>query len=72
MTSRTLIESVLALPEADRIEAARLLMRSLPEAKIPEPFEEEQINEALRRSADVRAGRAKLIPGDEVFRELIN
>jgi putative addiction module component (TIGR02574 family) len=71
MTQATqrLLEQALALPAEEKIKLAEELLASL------DPADQKEIDaawaeEAERRLADYRAGRAKAIDAEEVFREL--
>ena len=63
---------VLGLSQAERARLAHVILLSLEH----EPFEEPEAVEAAwakeieRRVEDVRTGRVKTIPGEEVFREI--
>lgn len=68
MTTKKLIEEVLALPVEERALIADSLLRSLnaPDADIDAKW----TAEARRRLEELRTGKAKPIPGDEVFSEI--
>ncbi len=62
MTTRKLLEEALSLPVEQRALLADSLLRSLnqPRATI----------DAKKRLRDLRSGKVKAIPGDEVFSEI--
>ena len=67
--TRRIFEQAMALPARERESLAELLLVSL------DPADQKEIDaawaeEAERRLADYRAGRAKAIDAEEVFREL--
>jgi putative addiction module component (TIGR02574 family) len=65
MTTKKIIEEVLSLPVEDRALIADSLLRSLnmPNNGIDEKWTEV----AKRRLQELRSGKVKPIPGDEVF-----
>jgi putative addiction module component (TIGR02574 family) len=65
MTIKKIIEEVLSLPVEDRALIADSLLRSLnkPNSEIDEKWAEV----AKRRLQELRSGKVKPIPGDEVF-----
>lgn len=68
MTTRKLIEQALSLPVEERALIADSLLRSLnaPDTAIDTKWTEV----AKRRLQELRSGKAKPIPGDEVFSEV--
>lgn len=68
MTTRKLIEEALSLPIEERALIADLLLRSLntPHTDIDVKWTET----AKRRFQELRTGKVKPIPGDEVFAEI--
>lgn len=69
MTTRKLIEEALSLPVEERALIADSLLRSLnvPNAAIDAKWAEV----AKRRLQELRSGKVKPIPGDEVFSEVL-
>ena len=69
MTTRKLIEEALSLPVEERALIADSLLRSLnvPDAAIDAKWTEV----AKRRLQELRSGKVKPIPGDEVFTEVL-
>jgi putative addiction module component (TIGR02574 family) len=65
MTSkvRTLAETVVLLPPKDRTYLAEQLLASLED----EHLDQQWIAEAKRRRDEVRSGRLKPVPADEVY-----
>jgi putative addiction module component (TIGR02574 family) len=64
---------VLSLPHEDRARLAQLILVSLEEDAADadsENVERAWAEEIGRRVAEVRSGAVKLIPGDEVFKEI--
>jgi putative addiction module component (TIGR02574 family) len=68
--TRKLIEEVLSLPVEERALIADSLLRSLnmPDTTIDAKWTEV----ARRRLQELRSGKVKPIPGDEVFAKIIN
>lgn len=68
MTTKKLIEEVLSLPVEERALIADSLLRSLnaPDADIDAKW----TAVARRRLEELRTGKVKAIPGDEVFSEI--
>ena len=58
----------MSLASADRAHVVKFLIESLSE-ELPERSEEEWLDEAERRLADIDAGRVELTPDEEVFPE---
>lgn len=71
MSKREEIASqALGLEAADRAALAHQLIESLdPLAEDPEVVEKAWATEIERRIEEIRKGKAKLIPAEEVFRE---
>ena len=67
--TKKLIEEALSLPVEERAVIADLLLRSLntPDTAI----DAEWAAVAGRRLDEIRSGKVKLIPGDEVFSEIL-
>lgn len=65
MTTKELIEKVASLPVEERAMVADSILRSLnpPESDIDRKWAQV----AQRRLAELRSGRVKPIPGEEVF-----
>ena len=65
MTTRKIIEEALSLPVEERALIADSLLRSLnmPDTGIDEKWTEV----AKRRLQELRSGKVKAVPGDEVF-----
>ena len=65
MTTKELIEEVASLPVEERAMVADSILRSLnpPESDIDRKW----VQVAQRRLAELRSGRIKPIPGEEVF-----
>ncbi len=69
MTTRKLIEQALSLPVEERALIADSLLRSL---NMPDKAIDTQWTEvAKRRLQELRSGKVKPIPGDEVFSEVL-
>ena len=66
MTRREIVAAALSLPHKERAELASQLLQSLDD--LPETeWEEVWAGEAERRLQEMRAGKVKGIPGEEVF-----
>jgi putative addiction module component (TIGR02574 family) len=65
MTTKKIIEEVLSLPVEDRALIADSLLRSLN--KPNNGIDEKWAEVAKRRLQELRSGKVKPIPGDEVF-----
>ncbi len=65
MTTKKIIEEALSLPVEERALIADSLLRSLnmPDTGIDEKWKEV----AKRRLQELRSGKVKAVPGDEVF-----
>lgn len=66
-TLDSLFAEALSLPDDTRLQ---LVERLIPTIQSEPSLEEEQIQEVQRRMDDVRSGRVKTIPGEQVFREI--
>ena len=64
-----LLKRAMALPPEDRAAMASSLIESLDEA-VDEDVEAAWNEEIKRRVDDIRSGRVKTIPGEQVLREL--
>ena len=69
MKTKKLIEEALSLPVEERALIADSLLKSLnmPDANIEAKWAEV----AKRRRQELRSGKVKAIPGDEVFSEIL-
>ena len=63
---RTLAETVVLLPPKDRTYLAEQLLASLEE----EHLEQQWSAEAKRRRDEVRSGRVKPVPAEDVYRRI--
>lgn len=63
----TLFAEALALPDDSRLQ---LVERLIPTIQSEPSLEAEQVQEVQRRMEEVRSGRVKTIPGEQVFREI--
>lgn len=63
----TLFAEALALPDDSRLQ---LVERLIPTIQSEPSLEAEQVEEVQRRMEEVRSGRVKTIPGEQVFREI--
>jgi putative addiction module component (TIGR02574 family) len=63
---KALAETVVLLPPKDRTYLAEQLLASLDE----EHLEQQWIAEAKRRRDEVRSGRVKPVPAEEVYRRI--
>lgn len=68
-TATSLLESVLALPEADRVAIADALLESLPE-DLSDLDDDALEQELLRRSAEIDKDPSTVIPWSEVKRQI--
>lgn len=66
-TLDTVYEEALTLPEATRLE---LVERLLPTIATDPETEAAQFAAVQQRRAEVESGRVKMIPGEDVFREV--
>jgi putative addiction module component (TIGR02574 family) len=67
--SQQLLQTALALPEAERAEIAASLIRSL-DTEIDEDAEAAWAAEIERRIKSIDSGDVELIPWDDVMREM--
>jgi putative addiction module component (TIGR02574 family) len=65
-----LLEKALALSTQDRGLLIDRLIESLDEGPVEEGVEEAWAEEIKNRVDEIRSGKAKLIPGEQVLREL--
>jgi putative addiction module component (TIGR02574 family) len=65
-TATSLLESILALPEADRIAIAEALLSSLPEDVVQDLDDEAFAKELQRRSDEMDKDPSACIPWSEV------
>jgi putative addiction module component (TIGR02574 family) len=63
---RSLAETVVLLPPKERVYLAERLLASLDETEL----EHRWIEEAKRRRDEIRSGRVKPIPAEEVYRRI--
>ena len=63
---KSIAETVVQLPQKDRVFLAERLLASLEDADL----EQEWKDEALRRRDEVRSGKVKSIPAAEVYRRI--
>lgn len=63
----TLFAEAMSLSDDTRLQ---LVERLIPTIQSEPSLEEEQLQEVRRRVEDVRLGRVKTIPGEQVFREI--
>lgn len=66
-TIDTLFAEALSLSDETRLQ---LVERLIPTIQSEPSLDAEQIQEVQRRMEDVRSGRVKTIPGEQVFREI--
>jgi len=66
-TLDTLFTEAMALTDDARLQ---LVERLIPTIQSESSLEAEQAQEVQRRMEEVRSGRVKTIPGDQVFREI--
>ncbi len=65
-----LLEQALALSTRERGLIIDRLIKSLDEGPAEEGVEEAWAGEIKRRIEDIKSGKAKMIPGEQVLREL--
>ena len=63
----TLFAEAMSLSDETRLQ---LVERLIPTIQSEPSLEEEQLQEVRRRMEDVRLGRVKTIPGEQVFQEI--
>ena len=70
MRTKELIHQAISLPEDERALVVDSLLKSLntPEAEIDRQW----ADEARNRLADLRSGKVAALPGEDVFRRLLN
>lgn len=66
-TLDTVYQEALTLPESTRLE---LVERLLPTIATDPEIEAAQFSVVQQRRAEVESGRVKMIPGEDVFREV--
>jgi len=69
MTTKKLIEEALSLPVEERALLADWLLRSLNAPNTA--FDSKWKEVAKKRLGDIRSGKVKPIPGEEVFSEIL-
>jgi len=67
-TTNRLIEQIESLPVDERIRVADSVLKSLN--SVDQETEDEWITEAENRLRDLKSGKVKSIPGDEVFEKI--
>lgn len=67
--AQQLKDQLATLPREDRLELASFLLESTDTPLDPE-WEQAWVKELDRRSEELRSGKVKGIPGDQVMREL--
>ena len=65
-----LLEAAMKLPDAERAELAAILADSIGDGHSDEEIEAAWVAEAKRRLEDIRSGKSKTIPWEEVDRKL--
>ncbi len=65
-----LLEAAMKLPDAERAALAAILTDSIGDGSSPAEIEAAWIAEAKRRLEDIRCGRSKTTPWEEVHRKL--
>ena len=68
-TSREILEHLLSLPIEERVWLADSLLTSLNPPD--DGTEREWVDVAKRRLEEIRSGGARLVPGDEVMRKVL-
>lgn len=69
MNTKELLEQALSLPTEERAQMADSLLRSLNAPDIE--CEAKWTEEATRRLEEIRSGKVKPIPGDQVFAKIL-
>lgn len=69
-TKDELLTSVLSLPPEERAEVAHKLLLSLDEEPTQEDSGSEWSQELERRATDIREGRVKTVPWEDVERQV--
>jgi len=67
-TTNRLIEQIESLPVDERIRVADSVLKSLN--SVDQETEDEWITEAENRLRDLKSGKVKSIPGEEVFEKI--
>ena len=62
-------QAALALPEAERVQLVDSLIASFP-TEVDSPLDERWTQEIARRSAEIDAGTADLVPWEQVRKEI--
>lgn len=65
-----LLQAAMKLPDAERAELAAILADSVGDGSSEAEIEAAWIAEAKRRLEDIRSGKSKPVPSEEVEREL--
>ena len=65
-----LLEAAMKLPDAERAKLAAILADSIGDGHSDEEIEAAWVAEAKRRLEDIRSGKSKTIPWEEVDRKL--
>ncbi len=68
--TQSLLDAVLTLPDDERAELSAILADSLGDGSRPSEVEAVWLAEARRRLQAVRTGRSKVVPSEDVEREL--
>jgi putative addiction module component (TIGR02574 family) len=68
-TALRICVEALSLPRANRAEIAERLLASLEDEKMDPRAERKWKAEIRRRRREIREGKAKLVPADEVMRK---
>ncbi|MER3481396.1 MAG: hypothetical protein C4327_13250 [Meiothermus sp.] len=69
MSKEQVLEQALGLDYKDRADLARRLLDSLEDLS-PEEYEQAWLEVVVRRAEELRSGRAKGIPVEEVLRDV--
>ncbi|HVI00646.1 MAG TPA: addiction module protein [Enhygromyxa sp.] len=69
-STQSILDTAMSLPEDERAELAAILLDSVGDGRSEADIDAAWLAEAKRRLAAVRAGRATLIPTEDVEREL--
>jgi putative addiction module component (TIGR02574 family) len=69
LTLEELTEEAMQLPAAARVELAGKLVESLESAEIDQ-IQQLWATEAVRRRDEIRSGKVKAIPGEQVLEEV--
>lgn len=68
--AQRLLEAALNLPDAERAELAAILADSIGDGHTEAELEAAWIAEAKRRLEDIRSGKSRTVPSEEVEAEL--